>query len=155
VDKDINVLPVVRKKVEEGLLLDVGHGKGSFTFAVARAALKQGVLPHTISSDLHRYNLHGPVFDLATTLSKFLHLGVSLDEAVRRATTTPARFVRMENEIGTLKAGAFADVAVLELKSGPTALTDTFGVTESGQALLEPRYLFRAGKQVGVLPRPE
>jgi dihydroorotase len=155
VDKDLNVLPVVRKKVEEGLLLDVGHGKGSFTFAVARAALKQGVLPHTISSDLHRYNLHGPVFDLATTLSKFLHLGVSLDEAVRRTTTTPARFVRMENEIGTLKAGAFADVAVLELKSGPTALTDAFGATETGQALLEPRYVFRAGKQVGVLPRPE
>jgi dihydroorotase len=155
VDGERNVHGFVRKKVEEGLMLDVGHGKGSFTFEVARAALRQGVLPHTISSDLHRYNLHGPVFDLATTLSKFLHLGVSLDEAVRRTTTTPAKFVRMENEIGTLRPGAYADVAVMEMKAGDFPLTDVFGVTETAKSVLEPRYVFRGGRQVGVLPRPE
>lgn len=104
-DSEMNVLPVVRKKVEEGLLLDVGHGRGSFTFEVAKRAMSQGVLPHTISSDLHTYNLHGPVFDLVTTLNKFLHLGLELDDAIQRVTTTPAKFVGMPEEIGTLKPG--------------------------------------------------
>jgi len=154
-DSERNVLPEVRTKVDEGLLLDVGHGRGSFTFDVARTALSQGVMPHTISSDLHAYNLYGPVFDLVTTVNKFLHLGFELDEAVRRVTTTPARFVGMENEIGTLQAGGFADLVVVELSEGEFELTDAFDNVETGRQQLEPRYIFRAGQQIGVLPRPE
>jgi dihydroorotase len=153
-DAELKVLPEIRKKVDEGLLLDIGHGKGSFTFAVARAALAQGVTPHTISSDLHAYNLHGPVFDLVTTVNKFLHLGMELDEALRRVTTTPAQFLHLENEIGTLQPGAAADLVVTELTEGEFPLTDAFGVTETGRLRLEPRYIFRAGKQVPVVPQP-
>ena len=58
----------------------MGHGAGSFSFEVCERALEQGVVPGTISTDLHQYNVHGPVFDLATTLSKFLHLGLTLEE---------------------------------------------------------------------------
>lgn len=154
-DSEMKVLPEIRKKVDEGLLLDIGHGRGSFTFEIARAALGQGVVPHTISSDLHAYNLHGPVFDLVTTVNKFLHLGFELDEAIRRVTSIPARFVGMENEIGTLQAGAFADLVVMELNEGNFELTDAFNNTETGERQLEPRYIFRAGRQVGILPRPE
>jgi dihydroorotase len=154
-DDDLNVLPAVRKKVEQGLRLDVGHGRGSFTFRVARAALEQGVVPGTISSDLHTYNLQGPVFDLVTTMDKFLHIGMELSEVVRRVTSTPAEVLGMPQEIGTLKPGAFADIAVLEMQEGEFELTDTFGVTETGHYHLEPRYIFRGGQQVGVLPRPE
>jgi dihydroorotase len=153
-DSQRKVLPEVRKKVDEGLLLDIGHGQGSFTFEVARAAMDQGVLPHTISSDLHAYNLHGPVFDLATTINKFLHLGMELDDAIRRVTTIPAQFLKMEEHIGTLQAGAVADIVVCELIDGAFELTDAFGVTETGRNQLEPRYIFRAGRQVGVVPKP-
>lgn len=154
-DDDLKVLPAVRKKVDEGLRLDVGHGRGSFTFRVARAALEQGVVPGTISSDLHTYNLHGPVFDLVTTMDKFLHIGMDLYEVVRRVTSTPAEVLGMPDEIGTLKPGAFADIAVLEMQDGEFDLTDTFGITETGHTHLEPRYIFRGGQQVGVLPRPD
>ena len=152
---DLKVLPAVRKKVEQGLRLDVGHGRGSFTFRVARAAFEQGVVPGTISSDLHTYNLHGPVFDLVTTMDKFLHIGMELYEVVRRVTSTPAEVLDMPEEIGTLKPGAYADIVVLEMQEGEFDLTDTFGVTETGHYHLEPRYIFRGGRQVGVLPRPE
>ena len=152
---DLKVLPAVRKKVEQGLRLDVGHGRGSFTFRVARAALEQGVVPGTISSDLHTYNLHGPVFDLVTTMDKFLHIGMELYEVVRRVTSTPAEVLDMPEEIGTLKPGAYADIVVLEMQEGEFDMTDTFGVTETGHYHLEPRYIFRGGRQVGVLPRPE
>ena len=152
---DLKVLPAVRKKVEQGLRLDVGHGRGSFTFRVARAVLEQGVFPGTISSDLHTYNLHGPVFDLVTTMDKFLHIGMELYEVVRRVTSTPAEVLDMPEEIGTLKPGAYADIVVLEMQEGEFDLTDTFGVTETGHYHLEPRYIFRGGRQVGVLPRPE
>ena len=152
---DLKVLPAVREKVEQGLRLDVGHGRGSFTFRVARAALEQGVVPGTISSDLHTYNLHGPVFDLVTTMDKFLHIGMELHEVVRRVTSTPAEVLDMPEEIGTLKPGAYGDIVVLEMQEGEFDLTDAFGVTETGHYHLEPRYIFRGGRQVGVLPRPE
>lgn len=152
---DLKVLPAVRKKVEQGLRLDVGHGRGSFTFRVARAALEQGVVPGTISSDLHTYNLHGPVFDLVTTMDKFLHIGMELHEVVRRVTSTPAEVLGMPEELGTLKPGAYADIVVLKLQEGEFDLTDTFGITETGHYHLEPCYIFRGGRQVGVLPRPE
>ena len=154
-DSQMKVLPEIRKKVDEGLLLDIGHGQGSFTFEVARAAMSQGVIPHTISSDLHAYNLHGPVFDLVTTINKFLHLGMELDEAIRRVTTIPAEFLRMEDEIGTLKDGAVADIVVVEMMEGSFEMTDAFGETETGGYQLEPRYIFRAGQQVGVVPKPK
>lgn len=152
--EDQQVLPEVREKVEQGLLLDVGHGRGSFTFDMCRRAMAQGILPNTISSDLHQYNLHGPVFDLVTTINKFLHLGVSLDEAVRCVTTRPAQFVKMADEIGTLRAGAIADLVVLELLDEPIVLSDAFDNLETAKQRLEVRHVFRAGVQTGILPRP-
>jgi dihydroorotase len=152
---DGRVLPVVRKKVEEGLRLDVGHGRGSFTFEVARSCMGQDVLPDTISSDLHVYNLHGPAFDLVTTINKFLHLGMELSEALRRVTTTPAQVLGMSGEIGTLRPGAWADLVVLEAREGEHALTDTFGRTEVARRWVEPRFVIRGGAAVDVLPRPE
>ena len=151
-DSQMKVLPEIRRKVDEGLLLDIGHGQGSFSFDVARAAMDQGILPHTISSDLHAYNLDGPVYDLMTTVSKFLHLGMDLDDAIRRVTTNPARFLKMETEIGTLQRGTIADIVVTDLVEGSFEFTDSMSKTEVGRHRLEPRYIFRAGRQVGVVP---
>src|SRR5439155_23776140 len=137
-DTSGEVLPEVRAAIRQGGLLDVGHGKGSFAYDVARRALAQGVLPHTISSDLHRYNLAGPVFDLATTVSKFLHLGLELPEALRRVTATPASAIKMEKELGTLAVGAAGDAVVLRVREGERPLADTVGRVEIIRRWLEP-----------------
>ncbi len=148
------LLPAVRDALDAGLLLDVGHGWGSLSFEVARAMLEVGVLPHFISSDLHYYNVHGPVFDLLTTLDKFLHLGMPLEDVIARATSIPARFLNFAGELGTLAPGARADITVLDLQTGEFPLTDTEGVTETGRQRLELRCVFKDGRQAAQLPRP-
>lgn len=152
VDDHTQVCSIVREKQREGVLLDVGHGSGSFAWRVARPMLDQGVLPDFLGSDLHTYNVHGPVFDLVTTLTKFLHLGMSVPEIIRRSTATCAAWLGMADEIGTLKPGACADITVLDIVDGEVPLTDSEGVTEFGRRSFDVRHCFRAGRRVGVLP---
>jgi dihydroorotase len=142
------VLPEVRAAIDRGVLLDVGHGKGSFAYEVARRAMAQGILPHTISSDLHRYNLHGPVFDLATTVSKFLHLGLGLPDALRRVTSTPAAVIKMPAELGTLAVGAAGDAVIFRLHSGSRPLADTIGRIEQLSHWIEPVLVVKSGRIV-------
>jgi dihydroorotase len=123
-DEAGRVLPEVRAAAERGVVFDVGHGRGSFSYRVARQALAQDLPPGTISSDLHAHNVRGPVYDLATTMSKFLYLGLSLREVIEKTTLAPARSVRLEDQIGTLRPGACADVSLFELREGPVELTD-------------------------------
>lgn len=130
-DSEGSLRKEARKAAEDGILFDVGHGKGSFDFKVAEAAIAQNFKPGTISSDLHKYNVDGPVYDLVTTVSKFHHLGLSLDECLERVTAAPARAMGMLGEIGTLQPGARADIAVLELKQGRFEMTDTHNVTRT------------------------
>ncbi len=138
--------PEARKAVEEGILLDVGHGAGSFAFDVAEAALAQETPPGTISSDLHIYNLHGPVYNLLTCVSKFLLLGLSLDDALEKVTATPARAMGMLGEIGTLQPGTLADLAILELSTGSFTFTDSKKQTRQGEQKLDPISTIRAGR---------
>jgi len=126
-DEDGKVKPEVFKAVKRGITLDVGHGVASFSFNTAEKAIKQGLLPDTISTDLHTRNINGPVYDMPTTLSKFILLGLSLDEVVLRATYKPAKAMGLANNIGTLKPEAPADVAVLKLKKGKFILEDATG----------------------------
>jgi len=142
---DGRVIPAAVTARERGVLFDVGHGEGSFAYRVARSALAQGFAPDTISSDLHAHNVDGPVFDQATTLSKLLHLGMSLEDVVRAATSTPAAAVRREDRIGTLAAGREADVSLFELREGSWPLPDAAGATETVERLLVPRMVIRAG----------
>jgi len=145
-DAEGKVRPEAVKAVERGVLFDVGHGADSFSFQVAEQAMRQGLRPGTISSDLHHYNLHGPVYDLATTLSKFMHLGWTLEEAVERATVAPARAMGMLGEIGTLAVAACADVAVFDLEEGTFDLVDAGGEHRVGERRLVPVLTLRAGK---------
>lgn len=153
-NRQFEMSPAVRQKLNDGVLLDVGHGFSSFDFRVARHLLQQGVLPDFISSDIHYYNLHGPVFDLVTTMDKFLHLGMSLPEVIRRTTQTPAKFLGRDDELGTLKPGAVADVTLLKLEEGEFPLPDSDGLVEMGRQHLEPKIVFKSGRQMGVLPKP-
>jgi dihydroorotase len=112
------ILPEVHKSIEDGVRLDVGHGRGSFSWEVMSAAMKEDVVPGTISSDLHQFNVTGPVFDLVTTLAKFLHLGMPLEKVIECATINPARAFRFPNQPGTLRVGSEADVAVFQILEG-------------------------------------
>jgi dihydroorotase len=132
------VRPSVRGAVDRGVNFDVGHGAGSFSWQVARAGLEQGLLAATISSDIHAWNIAGPVFDLATTASKFLHLGLSLGEVIRRVTSTPAACIGRSAELGTLKPGAVADLTLLRIVDGTFDFRDSAGVSEVAAIRLEP-----------------
>lgn len=112
------ILREVHRAIEDGVRLDVGHGRGSFSWEVMEASMKEDVVPGTISSDLHQFNVSGPVFDLVTTLAKFLHLGMPLEKVIECATINPARTFRFPNQPGTLRQGTEADVAVFQILEG-------------------------------------
>ena len=123
------VLKEVVEAQRHGIVFDCAHGRGGhFSFPLIEKALDQGFLPDTISTDLtFTTATGGPVWDLTTTMTKLLHFGVGLDEVVRRATAVPARILGLDGVVGTLRPGANADVAILELVDGDFELRDTDG----------------------------
>jgi len=124
-DRAGNLKAGVKEARARGVLFDVGHGAGSFNFAVARRALDAGFLPDTISTDLYDVNLAGPVFDLPATLSKFLYLGMSFEDVLMRATASPARVISRVPGLGTLDVGAPADISLLAIEEGQFQLVDS------------------------------
>jgi dihydroorotase len=134
------------------VLFDVGHGSGSFSWKVARAALDRGFPPDTISTDLHRHSINGPEFSMPSVMSKFLHLGMELNDVIRLSTLRPAQILRMEDEIGTLMEGVCGDVSVLRIERGAFPLEDCEGVEETLRARLVPVLAVRAG--VIMEPKP-
>jgi dihydroorotase len=148
------VLKEVRSAMGRGVHLDVGHGAGSFSFDTAEKALKQGVVPGTISSDVHQFNVNGPVFDLATTLSKFLHLGLTLDEVIQRASTNPANLFGFPKGLGSLRVGAEADVALFSLVEGDFQFVDSLKQTRLGHQKLIPVATVKAGRIYGSSVQP-
>ena len=136
----------VHEAIERGVLFDVGHGSGSFSWDVAEQAMAQGVEPQTISSDLHAYNVEGPVYDLANVVSKFLALGMTLDDAIAKVTSVPAKAVLAEDQIGTLCPGAWGDAVVFALRPGEFPLVDSCDQTRLGNELMEPIAVVKAGK---------
>lgn len=143
---------------ERGVLFDVGHGAGSFSFATARDALDDGFPPDSISTDLHQQSIRGPAFDLPTVMSKFLALGMSLEDVVRRATLNPAGAIRRDDGTGTLRVGAPADLAVSALEEGDFEFADVTGASLHGRQRLVNVMTFRAGREMergreyGALP---
>ena len=153
-DSNGRVLPEVRAAVGRGVNLDIGHGQGSFSFDTAEKALKQELLPGTISSDVHQFNVNGPVFDLATTLSKFLHLGLTLEQVIERAATNPAQVFGFRDGLGTLREGAEADVAVFQLAEGDFEFVDALRARRMGHRKLVPVATVKAGKLYGSASIP-
>lgn len=135
----------VHSAIERGVILDVGHGAGSFSWGVVETALDQGALPTSISSDLHIYNVDGPVYDLANVLSKFLYLGMSIEDTIAKVTSVPAEIVRMQGEIGTLTAGAWGDAVLFDLREGEFQLKDSHGHVRTGSQTLEPVTVVKSG----------
>ena len=136
VDENGDVLDCVWEAKERGALFDVGHGGSSFSFSIAHAAFAQGFYPDMIGTDIYSWNFLHPVYSLAHTMNKILHLGMPIEQCVRCVTSTPADFFRMEG-LGHLREGAFGDITVFHLEDTPVELTDSKGVTEvCGQKII-------------------
>ena len=147
-DDDDSVFSAVRDASEAGVIFDVGHGYGSFNWDTCQASLDGGLEPTTISTDLHEKNLHGPVYDMPMTMSKFLHLGVPLERVVAMSTTRPAAVLGQADQLGTLRVGTVADVAVLERHVGRFRLTDSYRQDRVGEELLVASTTVRRGELV-------
>lgn len=145
-DDSGKVRSAVREARQRGVLFDVAHGRNHVNFKVARAAIEQGFLPDTISSDLTSGGAARIVKDLPTTLSKFLNLGMPLEDVVRAATATPARVIGREGELGTLRPGAIADVAAFELEEGEFEFHDADGNSLRGRQRLAPYLTIKDGE---------
>jgi dihydroorotase len=116
----------VLKARERGVKFDIGHGKASFAFKTARAMIANGFLPDTISSDVHKLCIDGPAFDLVTTMSKFLCLGMSLADVVAASTVNAATALKRP-ELGSLKPGCVGDATILSIENGCFDYVDAVG----------------------------
>ena len=110
--------PRCSNAAERGVLFDVGDGGPHLSLDVAEKCLQQNFLPDTIGTDLGGLSYNGPVYDLVTELSKFLLLGMSVDQVIERVTLRPTRMFNFGVELGTLRPGAVADITILEVREG-------------------------------------
>jgi dihydroorotase len=132
-------LPAVVDAIERGVLLDVGHGSGSFSFDVAEKALAAGLRPHHISTDLHRGNINGPVFSLALTMSKFLYLGMDLFDVVTSSSLAPAAAFGID-EIGLVAEGRPANLSIFRVLERSLGVRDSYHGERTINRLIEPRF---------------
>jgi dihydroorotase len=139
--------PFLLQARKRGVLFDVGHGGGSFLFRQAVPAIKQGFFPDSISTDLHIGSMNGPMTTMLTTLSKFINMGMTLEDVILRATWNPARQIKRE-DLGHLSIGAPADVAVLRLAKGAYGFVDVNGARMQGTQKLEGELTMSNGKVV-------
>ena len=145
-DDDRKVRKSVHEAMERGVIFDVGHGAGSFSWDTVETAMSQGVSPQTISSDLHIYNVNGPVFDLANVVTKFLHIGMPLDDAIAKVTSVPAEVILMSDKIGTLTPGAWGDAIISELREGEFQLVDSRGEIRTSRQNFVPITVVKGGQ---------
>jgi len=130
---------------ERGVIFDIGHGGAAFGFATARAMLDAGFLPDVISSDAHVLSVQGPAFNLLHTMSKFLALGMELNEVIRRTTIGPAKAVRRPG-LGTLTTGSTADITILKVLTGEFEYRDSLGERIIGRHALQLRGIVMGGR---------
>jgi len=144
--------PQVRDAKASGVLMDVGHGLHNLNFDVARKVLDQGLHPDGVSTDGHRGNRHGPVYDLPTTMAKLMALGFSLNQVVEMATVNAARLLGRSSDLGTLRIGSIADISVLRLQDRAWQAVDSQkGIIPAHQAIV-PIYTIRGGILYDALP---
>jgi dihydroorotase len=143
VTRDNQVRAEILDAHERGIIFDIGHGFGGFSFKSARAMLAEGILPDVISSDVHVLCIDGPAYDVLAVMSKFMALGMSLTEVIRATTENPAKALRREG-LGALAVGSAGDATVMELRDEIMEHTDV-----SGEKLLGDTRLVSAGTVIG------
>jgi dihydroorotase len=147
VDEDLKLKPFVLRAQQRGILFDVGHGGGAFSFRQAIPAARQGFWPDFISTDLHTESMNAGMKDLTNVMSKFLSMGMPLKEVIARVTSKPAAVIRRP-ALGHLGAGAVADIAVFEVEEGQFGYLDVRGMRMDGKQRIRHLLTVRAGKVV-------
>ncbi|HEX2889065.1 amidohydrolase/deacetylase family metallohydrolase [Vineibacter terrae] len=150
------VLDAALAAKRRGVLIDVGHGGGSFDYTVCEAALQQGFTPDIISSDVHAVSVNTPGKPfLPWVMSKFLNLGVPLEHVVAMATINPATAIGRVPRLGTLQVGAPADLSIVEMVEGPVDFVDTRQNQRKGERYIKPVQTVKAGRPFGrPYPQP-
>ncbi|MDR2648947.1 MAG: amidohydrolase/deacetylase family metallohydrolase [Clostridiales bacterium] len=144
VDDNGKVLPHMRKARERGVYFDVGHGAGSFWFRNGKRALDDGFAPDTLSTDMHYASVKPAGLDQLLLMSKFMNMGMSLEDVIKRSTSEPAKLIRRP-DLGTLSVGACADIAVLRALSGDFGYVDCGGARLQGDSRLDCQLTIREG----------
>jgi dihydroorotase len=141
------ILPQILALKDRGIWTDFSHG-GHLSWRIAEAAAKQGWYPDTISTDIHRAHVppNGIVIDLPTTMSKFLYLGLSVDEAIEKVTATPTKVLKFPERIGSLAPGSVADVTVSDLQTGDFELFDSRREKRIGHQRIVPVAVVKGGR---------
>lgn len=150
----VGLIEAAKSAWNRGVIMDIGHGAGSFSFESAEAMLAAGRKPDVISSDIHQLAIHGPCFDLPTCMNKFLAIGMSLPDVIEATTTRPAQAMAMAGEIGTLKPGALADVAIFDLLDGNFTYYDVFMSARTGKQMLRNAMTIVNGRQLAQQSDP-
>ena len=147
---DGKLLPAALAAKQRGVVFDVGHGGGSFDYTVAEAAMPAGAGPDTISSDIHVFSGNTPGMPYLTwVMSKFLNMGLTLEQVVAMATINPAKVINRAPKLGTLQVGAPADVSLLEVVEGPVEFVDTRNNKRQGKVHIKPSGAVLAGVPYG------
>jgi len=128
--------PFATEAQERGIIFDVGHGGGSFRFDQAVPATEQGFHPNTISTDLHTGSMNGGMKDMANVMSKFLNLGMNLQQVIEASTWKPAQVID-RTDLGHLSEGAVADIAIFTVREGDFGFVDVEKIKFEGSQKLE------------------
>jgi dihydroorotase len=147
-----SIPPAVFEALEKGIHFDIGYGL-NFSYAIASRMLEAGILPHTISSDVHAdfngYHDDSKLdYSLCGVMTRLWGLGMSLEDIIARTTYHPAQLIREENEIGTLAVGSRADITILDFEQEPWTLSDGQAETLSLNQRLIPAWVIRAGELI-------
>ncbi|RJT39827.1 amidohydrolase/deacetylase family metallohydrolase [Rahnella woolbedingensis] len=137
--EDEELYRLVEESQQRGVVMDVGHGGASFSFEVARAALSNKLLPDTISTDIHKRSMPGSVWDMSTTMSKLLSLGMPLEDVIRASSTRPREVIRRPYP-AMLEQGARANFTLFELNDSDLIVRDSKGVPSALKQVFDPRF---------------
>ena len=132
---------------KKGVIFDVGHGGGSFKWSAAVPMMKAGFIPDSISTDLHASSMNAGMKNMLDVMSKFLAMGMSLDDVILRSTWNPAKEIQLD-QLGSLSVGSAADVAVLRVDTGKFGFVDQSGVSYPGTQRLACEITLKDGKVV-------
>jgi len=147
VDENGKVKPFIFDAQKRGIIFDVGHGGGAFSWRQAAPSMQQGFRPNVISTDLHSESMNGGMKDLSNVMSKFLNLGMSLQDVILRTTWNPATVIKRP-ELGNLSVGSEADIAIFSVRKGDFGFVDIRRTKIKGTQKLETEMTIRAGKIV-------
>jgi dihydroorotase len=147
IDERGNLQPYVLDALKKGVRFDVGHGGAGFWFSQAIPAFKQGLVPNSFGTDLHRFSMNSGMKDMLNVMSKFLNIGMKLSDLIDRATRNSALSIKRE-DLGHLSEGAVADITVIRVRNGDFGFIDSGGKKIKGDKKLEAELTIRAGKIV-------